>query len=55
MKASEVIERLQELIKEHGDLVVNYNLEGKDASVLSIEFYDDSGNDSGEIVEFYIH
>lgn len=49
-KASELIERLQELIGEHGDLPVKSLIYG--SSIDMIEWYDKDGDDKSDAVEF---
>lgn len=58
MKASELINELQNLIREHGDLPVNFDGGGFDSSVENVYVYDRNGNDPSTedpAAEFYIH
>lgn len=58
MKASTLINELQNLIREHGDLPVNFDGRVGDSSIGEIAVYDRNGNgpSTGEPAsEFYIH
>lgn len=55
MKASELIARLQELMKEHGDLPVRYYLIFADTDVEEVCAYDDGGDVEGPRVEIFLH
>lgn len=62
MKASELVERLQEIIAEHGDLplkgapeVDELVDEDKSSDFWGAEAYDSNGNQEGLRVEIYLH
>ncbi|ANV25011.1 hypothetical protein BA939_14400 [Rhizobium sp. S41] len=58
MKASTLINKLQQLISEHGDLPVNFDACVGDYSISEIAVYDRNGNLPSMVEpasEFYIH
>jgi hypothetical protein len=58
MKASELIEALKAIVDMCGDLPVNHRGVSREVSVVSIEVYDESGNEpqiNTPPVEIYLH
>lgn len=54
MKVSELLEKLQVLMEEHGDLPVTYHQFGITMPVDVVEAFDSNGNSDGSISHIHI-